>query len=100
MKRQSIDNGGWLDLDTAVAYEEDNYFNGNNWISYATRSQWDHQEIFRTQKGTWVLHCYSNIQGTVETWTKITKEEATEWLIRNNTNVPEELLEFAIQDEV
>lgn len=75
---------GWFDIDKATAYEEDTEWDGNNRISKATGSQWDHQILYRTAKGRWVLHCWSQYQGSTPSYEFVTDEVAREWLIAQN----------------
>jgi hypothetical protein len=83
MKRQNIDNGKWFDLDAAETWEEDTWWNGNNHISRATGDQFAHEQLYRTAKGTWVLHAWSQWQGSGQSWTEIEQGEAMAWLLRN-----------------
>lgn len=75
---------GWFDIDKATAYEEDTEWDGNNRISKATGSPWDHQILYRTAKGRWVLHCWSQWQGSTPSYEFVTDEVAREWLIAQN----------------
>ena len=84
MKRQSIGNGRWFDRDKAICIHESTFFDGNNYISLATNSQWDHEQLFRTKSGAWILHHWSNYQGTTPTWEEIDNKQAAEWLVKND----------------
>lgn len=83
MKRQPLDNGRWFDIDSAMTYKEDTYWDGNNHISKVTGSQWEHEQLYYTKTGKWVLNCWSQIQGGRETWEIIDAETAYNWLINN-----------------
>ena len=72
---------GWFDIDAAEKFSEDTYFDGSNQISKATGSQWNHETLYRTKGGRWVLNCWSQWQGSRETWEFISEAEAREWLI-------------------
>lgn len=74
---------GWFDADTATVFGEDTYFDGNNHISRATGSQWDHQALYRTKGGRYVLHSWSQWQGSVPTWQFLTDDQARDWLLAN-----------------
>ena len=80
MRRQTIDGGGWLDLDRAKKYDEDTRWDGNNHISVATGSQWNHEALYCTRKGVYVINSWSQWQGSGESWTRI---DAADWLMRN-----------------
>jgi hypothetical protein len=74
----------WFDADRATVYEEATHWDGSNTISDATGTQWDHEELYRTATGRWVLHAWSQWQGQPETYTEIPAAEATDWLLRND----------------
>ncbi|MDD3380017.1 MAG: hypothetical protein PHD68_02215 [Rugosibacter sp.] len=84
MKRQALDNGSWFDMDVAESFGEDTWWNGNNHISRATGSQWEHEMLWRTKSGKWVLNHWSQMQGSRETWEEIDNEQAAKWLVLNN----------------
>ena len=65
-------------------WDEDTRWNGNNMISVATGSQWEHERLFKTAKGRWVLHHWSNWQGTLDTFRLMSKEAAARWLVLND----------------
>lgn len=76
-------SGRWFDLDAAERFDENTIWNGNNHISCATGSQWDHEVLYRTAGGRWVLHRWSQRQGTPPAWTEISNEAAAKWLVTN-----------------
>lgn len=85
----------WFDPQSADSWEEETFWDGNNHISKATGSQWDHQTLYRTAKQhLWVLLSYSQWQGSRDTYQEITASEAYHWLLRNgyDAEVPEEFL--------
>ena len=86
MERQALtDNTGkWFDVSKAEIFEEDCVWNGSNNISCATDSQTEHEKLYRTKSGIWVINHWSQHQGSLESWTELTDEEAAIWLIRNN----------------
>jgi hypothetical protein len=86
MKRISITGnelgygkGAWFDADKAESYKENSYHDGNNWISKATHSQWEHEAIYVTKGGKFILNSWSNWQGSVETYELVSKEYAGSW---------------------
>ena len=55
MSRYRIE-GMIVDTDNATAsWEEGTRWNGNNHISLATGSQWDHQKLYRSRRGRYWL---------------------------------------------
>lgn len=85
MSRVRIDNekGRWFDSEKADKYEEKTYWDGSNHISKATGSQWNHEAIYITKGGVFVLNIWSQYQGSREIYETITKEQAAEWFIKN-----------------
>ena len=76
--------GTWFDLDRATRYEEDSRWNGSNWISRATGSQWDHECLWKTASGRWILNTFSARSGTLEHYFEIDQDAAEKWLIEND----------------
>ena len=85
MERKALTDysGKWFDVSKAEIFEEDSQWNGNNHISCATGSQWNHEKLYRTASGKWVLNWWSQMQGSMESWTEVSDEEAAAWLVRN-----------------
>jgi len=83
MERQALSNGKWINLETAKLYEADYVWDGNNNISRATGSQWEHEELYHTEKGAWVLKQWSNRQGSITSWDEIDAQSAAKWLVKN-----------------
>jgi len=100
MDRISLDNGGWFDRSQAKCYEEDLLWDGKNYISCATRSQWEHQYLYHTTGGSWVLYKWSQFQGSLPSYTQITAHEAVRWLIMNGHDIPDNLKALATEQEL
>jgi len=83
MNRQSIP-GGWIDLDTAKKFVENRHFDGHNHISVNTGSQWDHEVLYRSKGGVYVLHTWSQWQGSRDTWERISLHGAVAWMLQND----------------
>ena len=68
MKRVVITDGSgaWFDKDKAIEFDEDSWHDGRNFISRATGSQWEHQALYFTKSGVWILHNWSQYQGSRE----------------------------------
>ncbi|MFA5386709.1 MAG: hypothetical protein WC297_03530 [Candidatus Paceibacterota bacterium] len=73
----------WFNEESATLYKEATYHDGRNWISKATGQQWEHEALFVTKGGKFILNRYSNYQGTTETYEAMQKEDAILWLARN-----------------
>ena len=91
---------GWFDRAKAEKFEEATRWNGNNHVSIATGSQWDHQALYRTAGGRWVLHGWSQWEGRPERYRFISADEAREWLLLNQEDGAGEKYFGEIEDEV
>lgn len=100
MKRVSLDAGGWFDEDEAKKWDEATRWDGSNHISVPTGSQWEHEALYLTRKGGWVLNAWSQRQGSAESYVLIEPAEAARWLVRCCYELPEELEQFADAQEV
>ena len=89
MNRIALGDGRWFDADRAEAYEEDTRWDGHNHVSLATGSQWDHEELYRTRGGRWILHSWSQWQGSGESYCEISDERAARWLVANGHDAHE-----------
>ena len=94
MKRVAITglSGQWFDADKADYYREKSYNDGRNFISKATGSQTEHEAIYITAGGKFILRCWSNWQGSRETYEIINKEEAAGWFAKqefSDDEIPE-----------
>lgn len=78
------DTGRWFDTDKAKSWEEETLWNGNNHISKATGSQWEHETLYRTAGGIYVVEHTSQWQGSTPTVEEVSAEEAAVWLSRND----------------
>ena len=94
MTRTSFTDGSgrWFNKNAATSYEEHTWFNGNNRISTNTGSQWDHEELFLTKSNKWVMHSWSQWQGSGYSYEEISESEAHKWLLKNEhfTAVPDD----------
>lgn len=81
MSKQLIDGGGWFDPKKASSWEEDTWWDGHNHVSKAVGERFGHQQLYRTAKGAWILHSWSQWQGSRESWERIEEADACAWLI-------------------
>lgn len=96
MTRQMLGNGKWFDLDAALKWDEATSFDGRNHVSQATGSNFEHERLYRTRQGRYVLHWWSDWQGPLPRWTLISENEAFIWLI--NQGYHDEVPMKAIED--
>ena len=83
MNRIALNDGRWFDEEKAEAFSEDTRWDGRNHISKNTGSQWDHERLYRTKGGRWVLNSWSDWQGSGESYNEISDEAAARWLVIN-----------------
>lgn len=88
MTRQSIDDGGWFDLDSATGYSEDTRWDGFNMVSKVTGTPWDHERLFITRRGIYILYHWSQREGSRDRYVRIDAREAADWLTRNDHEAP------------
>lgn len=105
MKKISLTDGSgaWFTAEKAKLYKEKSVWNGNNWISCATGSQWEHECIFITAGGKFILNAYSQIQGSKETYEEVSKDFAAQWFAKqgfDNDDIPGELHELVSAMEI
>lgn len=81
---QGDNDSRWFDVESATKYAEETYWNGSNNISVATGNQWNHETMYKTATGNWVLYSSSQWQGSSESYESLTLAEAVPWLIKNN----------------
>ncbi len=89
MSRITLPDGRWFNQDSATEYPEDTYWDGRNHISVSTGSQWDHETLYRTAGGRWVLESSSDYQSVTTTREIIGDERAARWLSVNNYDLSE-----------
>ena len=94
------DTGKWFDESKAVKFKEATWHNGSNFISKATGSQWDHEVLYYTKSGSWVLNNWSQYQGSNESYETIHQDDAISWLIVNDHADELDELPQDIQDAV
>jgi len=100
MLKQHLIDGRWFDEDTARIWNENTDWDGSNYISAVTGSQWDHQRLYNTATGSWILGEWSQVGTGEEMYTKIDEEAAARWLILCDRKLPKELSEFNDKLEV
>ena len=87
-----MSDGTVVDTKNATQHwNEDTRWNGNNHISVATGSQWEHQTLYRSRRGRYYIEHESQWQGSTPSAEWVSNEEAARWLLANNETVPEEL---------
>ena len=84
MSRYEMSDGMVVDTENASAsWKEGTQWDGNNHISLATGSQWDHQTLYRSRRGRYYVECKSQWQGSTPSAEWVSNEEACRWLLAN-----------------
>lgn len=89
---------GWFDADRAEAFQEQRRWDGQNMVS-VNAGRWQHQILYRTAGGRWVLHEWSQWNGVEPIWEFVTDEQAREWLLRNDEDWAVERHFGPVEDE-
>jgi len=82
------------------SWEEGKRHDGQNMISLATGSQWEHEVLHRSRRGRYWLEHYSDWQGSTPRAEWIGEHAATQWLMVNEREdeMPDDLKKLV--DEV
>lgn len=92
MAKYKMDDGTIVNTKKAVRkWDEDTRWNGNNHISVATGSQWEHETLYKSMKGRYYIEHDSQWQGALSYVTFIDDKNAAAWLIANGGDLPEDL---------
>ncbi len=73
-------------------------WDGNNHISKATGSQWNHQTLYKSRKGRYYVEHSSQWQGSRTRVEWVSNEEAARWLLHNEHELPDDLT--ALESEI
>jgi hypothetical protein len=76
-------SGRWFSKETAEYFEEDTFHDGHNWISKATGTQFNHEGLYRTAGGRFILQKWSDFQGSTITYAEISNADAAKWFSTN-----------------
>jgi hypothetical protein len=84
MSRQTLTDGTgrWFLIESAEAFDEDTYWDGNNNVS-CSAGRHNGERLYRTAGGRWILHNWSAWQGCQDGWNEVSNEEAAQWLSIN-----------------
>lgn len=95
MARFKMDDGAIIDTKKALqSWEECTDWNGNNHISRATGSQWNHETLYKSAKGNYYIVSSSQIQGNMDYARWVTPQDAARWLLLMEEDLPEDLEQY------
>ncbi len=101
MSTYRMEDGTVVKTENAIqSWKSDTRWDGNNHISTATGSQWEHQVLHKSRKGRYWLEYWSQWQGSTPHAEWISNHEAARWLLHNNEDheLPDDLA--ALEQEV
>lgn len=100
MATYRMDDSTVVNTDKAKnSWDEARYHDGRNFISKATGSQWNHETLYESRKGRFYIEHSSNCQGSRDSAEWISSRAAAVWLLANNHELPESLMEMAAEIE-
>jgi hypothetical protein len=79
-------------------WNEETDWDGNNHISRATGSQWEHETLYQSLKGRFYIVHHSQWQGSLDYAEIKDPREATAWLLLMEYELPEELV--SLENEI
>jgi hypothetical protein len=95
MARYQIDDDSFVNTDLAKEkWDEDTWWNGQNHISKATGSQWEHETLYLSSKGRYYVIHTSQYEGTAPGARWLEPGQAAAWLLNNDHDLPEDLKGF------
>ena len=100
MNRISLtDNSGrWFDIETAKRWDEAVILADDGTpISRATGNSWEHEVLFLTKNGTFLLFSGSDRNPSLSTFDIIEPEKAVHWLLSNNHHDGIDQLEYSAE---
>jgi len=84
MSKYKTEEGTIINTNLAAeSWNEHNWWNGRNYESTATGSQWAHQTLYRSSKGRYYIEHTSQWQGSKPHADFVSNEEAAAWLLLN-----------------
>ena len=92
MSKYKTEDGTIVDTDKSQkSWDETTDWNGNNHISRATGSQWNHETLYLSAKGRYYIVHESQCQGSLPCAEFVTNGEAARWLLNNEHELPDDL---------
>ena len=92
MSKYRMEDGRVLNTDKASAeWEEAINWNGQNFVSRPTGSQWEHETLYRSSKGRYWLEHRSDRPGSRPHAELVTNQRAAAWLLANDHELPQDL---------
>lgn len=74
-------SGEFFSLDTSEVFEERTEWDGSNHVSVIAGGKHEHERLYQTHKGTWILMHWSDWQNNRESVVKVDEDSAARWLV-------------------
>lgn len=95
MSKYKMNDGSIVDTDLSIEiWVETTIFTGNSHVSVNTGSEHKHETLYKSAKGRYYIEKTSDWQGSIPSAKFITPLEAAKWIILNEEELPEDLLEL------
>jgi hypothetical protein len=95
MSTYRMDDGTVVKTENAIKHwNEANRWDGNNHISKATGSQWNHETLYQSRKGRYWKECESQWQGSTPHAEWLSNHSAAQWLLANDHDLPADLADL------
>lgn len=89
MSRFRMGDGSIVNTNLAQSnWLEDTFFDGQNFVSKATGSQWNHEQLYLSRKNRFYIVSSSQWRGSEDSAEYVSNEEAVRWLLENGHEVP------------
>lgn len=79
----SDNSGRWFSPGSAEHFYEETFHDGNNFISQATNRQTEHEALYRTKGGKFILNEWDDFQRR-KSYSEISNEAAAKWFAIND----------------
>ena len=79
------DNSGrWFDLEAAYRFDEATVLADDGTpISRATGNSWEHETLFLTTHGTYIIHFQNDRNRSLDSFSEYDPKKAVQWLLAN-----------------
>lgn len=100
MAKYRMEDGTIVNTEKAKQHwDEDTRWDGRNYISKATGSQWNHETLYRSRKGRFYKVCESQWQGSTPNAEWIGEHDAVSWLSLMGHDIPDDLAKIVEEVE-
>lgn len=80
----NANSGRWFDLDSAKRWDEARvYADDGTPISLATQNSWEHETLFLTRAGRFIMHCLDEHNPSLASFVEYSLEKSVDWLLKN-----------------